>query len=373
MIQSIKLKTMKSGKFNILVLMLIIISGFSSCKKDDDGSPSTTTTKGRYIWWTSEQMNGYYSAKVVIGGLIYQDPYTHSNDGVTWTTDAGDNLWRSFERFSGYFMTEAQNETAGANISSIRTYTPLNGVGSITVDNSLSTTGISSLAWEGGNTVYAMANNSGNIYGGDMFDDYVLQSTDGGETWTPVTNQPPQTADHLALDNIWLIDGNLFVSEILYLSGGFTKYKLYMSLSGGLIDDWVASEELDLPLSLQGAQGIGGIEIYASDDNGTYQLEIKGPTFIFHDLEFEDDGNLPGEVVGLASVNGGNNQNVFINFYGLYIIDPVTKKYYNPSEEGVHSIPGVAGMVVFGDELVVTAGSNVYKTPYPFVFHEKPE
>ena len=363
---------MKFRLFRIFALALGVAAVVSACRKKDD-STTAAKSQGRYIWWTSESMNGYYSAFLVNNSRIHQDPYTHSADGVTWATDGSDDLWRQYEKFGGYYLAEAKNENPGAFEGEGRIYTPLSGTGSIKVDHSLSATGISNLAWEGGTTVYAIANNAGHIYGGTAYDDYVLKSTNGGATWSPLTYQPPQDTDRLSFSDIWLIDGRLFVSELLYVSGGFMKYKLFMTTDGGMSSNWPESSVLSYPVSLHGVPGVGGLDIYASDENGTYKIELMGTTFLFKDLEFEAGGNFKGTVVGLASVNGGNTQQVFANEFGLYIIDPVTKKFYNPSQEGEHALPGVSGMVVFGDQLVVTTGSNVYKTPYPFEFHKDPE
>ena len=227
----------------------------SSCGSGDEEAASTKPNKNRYLWWTSEAMSGdngfYYTANVVKGSLIYQSPYLSSNDGVTWSTSPSDNLHRSFESFGGYFIAEVKNSVPGTLISDTRVYTPLNGGSSITVNKASGTTGISRLAWEGGSTVYAIANNSGGIYGGDSFKDYVLKSTNSGQTWTPLTTQPSEHSGRLSFDGLWLIDGNLFVMEFINTPSG-TRRKIHLATDAGESGFWIESSELTLPLSFQG-------------------------------------------------------------------------------------------------------------------------
>ncbi len=372
---------MTAKNLKIVAYALSLIVGITSCSKDDSSNPNNPNdpndpnnpnnpTAGRYVHWESESMGGYYTANLVKNGKIYQTPYTYSADGVSWTTDGSDGLNRTFENLNGGFWTERSNSSG----DTFYTYTALNGSGSITINADTYNTGISTsaIAWEGGNTVYAYSNNSGGVFGGNYDDDYIVKSTDGGSTWTPLTYQPPQATGFVSYDKIWLIDNKLFVLERIHTTNGYTRYKLYVTSGGGTNNDWSSSSDYETSINLQKVVGVGGTAIYATVNDGTYKVVFNGTVFTFEAIEFESGYNFAGKLIALASENGGNNLLGFYNTYGFYIPDAVTTKFYNPSLDGSYSLPGVGGIVVFGNQLVVTAGSSVYKTPYPFVFHENP-
>ncbi len=310
----------------------------------------------KYEQTTSDQFSR--TANLVKDGKIYSTPYSSSSDGgVTWVNIPNDGLNREFLNLNGEFWVESRN--SGTNTKTYQAITT--GGGSITFDIN-STTG--NVAWEGGSTAYTYLNNAGDLYGGDWQNDYVLVSNNSGSTWSPITMQPPHPSATGSIEWVRLIDGKLFVLSRIFASGGFTRYKLHHFTGSS----WISSQEYDYQISLRKITGHG---IFALMDGGTFRFAISGPAFSFQDIEFDDDFSNSSNTQG-TMINAGGK--LLIGTFGsLFIPRPQTDRMFDPSpESGPNALPGVGGLVLFGNEIIVTRGDFTYKTPFPFVFHENP-
>ncbi|MCD8483441.1 MAG: hypothetical protein LR015_12750 [Verrucomicrobia bacterium] len=317
---------------------------------------------GRFIHWTRYSINSpdrfTRSAVLVKDGKIFSSPYSFSADGgITWEIIPSDGLGKTFSNLNGEFWVESYNLNSGN-----RTMVAVNGSGALTyASNDVG----GHIAWEGGSTAYTYLNNAGSTFGGAWEDDYVLQTTDGGANWRPVPFQPPHDGSRGSIDRVWLIDGRLFVlSRIITQPGNITTFQLH--LSNG--DSWISSAEYPGAIALRKVTGHG---VFASVGGGTYRVVFRGPAFTFEEIAFNDDFNDSTNTAGVVLNAGGKL--LLATGFKLFIPDPATGRMYNPSpSSGDNSLPGIGSIVLWGDELVVTSGWFVYKTPFPFVFHEEP-
>lgn len=347
-------------KFYLLMFATSLLS-VTSCEKDGNDDQNNGTT-GRYIHWTRFEQttpNQFSrSARLVKDGKIYASPYSSSSDGgVTWVDIPNDGLGREFLNLNGDFWVESRNSGTNTKI-----YQAISGGSSITFNTNFTT---GNVAWEGGSTAYSYLNNSGSTYGGAWDNDYILVSNNSGTTWTPITMQPPaHNGPTSSYEWVRLIDGKLFALSRIFAPGGFTNYQLHYFTG----NSWISSSVYSYQISLRKVTGHG---IFALMNGGTYRFEITGPSFSFQEIEFEDDFNNSTNTQGIM-LNAGGNLLIGSEFK-LFIPRPQTDRMYNPSPlDGSNSLPGIGGMVLFGNELIVTRGSFTYKTPFPFVFHQNP-
>lgn len=347
-------------KKKILSYSLLMMLFFSSCSSDSEDSQNDASS-GRYIHWTRYEMTTddqfSRSARLVKDGKIYSSPYSYSADGgITWTTDPSDGLGRQFINLNGEFWVESSNTS-----SSTKRYTTLNGSATLNFDVN-SVTG--NVAWEGGTTAYTYLNNAGSSYGGNWDNDYVLITTNSGSTWSPILFQPPHNGQTGSIEKVWLIDSKLYVlSRIIDSVNGFTNFQLHVSNG----DSWISSPVYQQNMNLTKVTGHG---LFVTINGGTYRFVFNGPNFSFQDLEFDDDFNDSTNTSGQL-LNAGGKLLLATEF--KVFIPGSNDRLYNPSpSDGPNSLPGTQGIVVFGDELIVTRGWYVYKTPLPFVFHNTP-
>ncbi len=350
------------------MIVLIVATIFTACSKEETslnnnnpGNPNNPNNpgSGRYIHWTRHGIttDDQFSrtARLVKDGKIYASPYSYSTDGINWTTDPNDGLNRSFQNLSGDFWVEISYTSSGTT----KTYTALNSGASITLTNPFH--GV--VAWNGGSKAYTIANNY-QLPGGAWDDDYILETTDG-VNWEPILNQPPHIGNMGSILKIWLIDGNLHALSMNTTQGtGIIEYKLHISNG----NSWISSGSFPKTIEINKVTGHG---IFANMDGGTYKLVVNGPSITFQNLEFENPADNSTQISG-QTLNA-NGMLLLATLGRLYVPHPVTDKLFNPSpSEGNNALPGVGGIVVFGNELIVTRGWFVYKTPFPFIYHENP-
>lgn len=378
--------------FALLYLpMLCLQLTLSSCSNDDssinqninddmDDNEDDEHLTGKYIWWTKEDINvddGYpvlsVRANFVKDGKIWDTPYRYSTDGINWVTTQWDGITsRSFINFSGNFWAE-RSSISNQNF----TYTSVHGTGTLVLDRSA--TGVNpiggageegNLAWDGSNTAYALANAS--FHGGNSSDGtVVIKSTDGGHTWAPLLHQPPKSQDHQYFAYIYLINQNLYLVERI----DYTKYRILFS-SDGLGAGWDISPIYEDVIRLQGVAGFGGTQVYATfEDKGTHTVAPMTPTISVSPVQFESGYNHKAKVYNIS----GDSDVLLPLFHskevtgGVFILDLITNKLYNPSNSGLNSYHGsntTSEILIFGNNLVAVSGGKFYKTPLPLQFHD---
>ncbi len=354
---------------------------------EEENDENQDNTTGKYVWWTSEEItvdDGNYwdvSSNLVFNGRIWDTPYKYSENGVDWVSIPPDGVTtRKFVNFSGNFWTERTYTS-----SQILTYTALSGGSTLTVNSA--TSGIypiaagedMMLAWQGGSTAYALV--SDYFHGGNGDFNYVVKTTDGGATWTPVTHQPPRSSDHNYFSKIYLMGTHLYIVEKrAHKTPGYNRIKVYHSGDGGLSGGWEISPEIEAEVGggdfeLHQIGGTGGDKIYATFNDGTYGVTVMTPTISFSPLEFKNGYNHAGKVLNISGDSEIPITVIATKMSGAYIADPISRKYYNPSSEGLNKFSGVGDsrLVIFDGHLVCVTAGRVYKTPLPLQFHDTPD
>lgn len=348
---------------------------------EENSEEDNGNSAGRYIWWTKEDITVDDGSPVlsvkgnfVKDGKIWDTPYRYSTDGINWVTNQWDGVTsRSFINFSGNFWAE-RSYTSVLNL----TYTSVHGTGTLVVDRLL--TGVNPisgpgeegcLAWDGGNTAYALANAS--YHGGNFNDgDVVIKSTDGGNTWASITHQPPKSEGHQYFSYIYLINQNLYLVERI----DYTKYRILHSSNGGLSGGWDISPIYeDGGIRLQGVAGFGGTQVYATNNGGTYTVAPMTPTISVQPVQFESGNNIKAKVYNIS----GNSDVLLPLFHskevtgGVFILNLISNTLYNPSNSGLNSYHGsntTSEILIFGNHLVSVSGGKFYKTPLPLQFYD---